>query len=149
MCSIHPPITKRVWKDVRTTNTDTSWVDEIAEWCSSFVIVPKSSGRVQLCLDPARLSQALTRLIHTGPTQNNVLLKLTYAHCMTIIDVSPGYNNLKLNKKASYLATFSCQFCRYWFTREVRYYADSCDHNRTPRHVIQICHQGNSKLNKN
>ena len=28
-------------------------VDETAEWCNSFVLVPKANGRVRLCLDPA------------------------------------------------------------------------------------------------
>ena len=28
-------------------------VDEMAEWCNSFVVVPKANDKVQLCLDPA------------------------------------------------------------------------------------------------
>ena len=27
-------------------------VDEMAEWCNSFVMVPKANGKVRLCLDP-------------------------------------------------------------------------------------------------
>ena len=27
-------------------------VDKMAEWCNSFVMVPKVNGKVQLCLDP-------------------------------------------------------------------------------------------------
>ena len=27
-------------------------IDEMAEWCNSFVLVPKAKGKVQLCLDP-------------------------------------------------------------------------------------------------
>ena len=29
------------------------WVDEMAEWCNSFVLVPKANSKVRLCLDPA------------------------------------------------------------------------------------------------
>ena len=36
---------------------------------------------------------------------------------MTIINASPGYHNLKLNKKSSSLTTFTCQFDRYRVTR--------------------------------
>ena len=32
-------------------------VDKIAEWCNSFVLVPKANGKVRLCLDPARLNR--------------------------------------------------------------------------------------------
>ena len=34
-------------------------VEETVEWCNSFVLVPKPSGKVRLCLDPAKLNQAL------------------------------------------------------------------------------------------
>ena len=34
-------------------------IDETAEWCNSFVLVPKANGKVRLCLDPAQLNQAL------------------------------------------------------------------------------------------
>ena len=30
-------------------------MDEVSEWCSSFVLVPQVNGRVRLCLDPARI----------------------------------------------------------------------------------------------
>ena len=34
-------------------------VDEMAEWCNSFVLVPQANGKVRLCLDPVKLNQAL------------------------------------------------------------------------------------------
>ena len=88
-------------------------IDKILEWCNSFVVVPKANGKVQLCLDPARLNQALIRPIHRGPTLNDILPKLTGVKYMSIIDASSGYHNLKLDKKSSYLTTFACQFGRY------------------------------------
>ena len=39
-------------------------VDETAEWCNSFVLVPKANGKVRLCLDPPQLNQALIRVQH-------------------------------------------------------------------------------------
>ena len=42
-------------------------VAEMAEWCNSFVLVPKANGKVRLCLHPAWLNQALIRPIHVGP----------------------------------------------------------------------------------
>ena len=41
-------------------------VDKLAEWYNSFVVVPKANGngKVRLCLDVVRLSQALIRPIH-------------------------------------------------------------------------------------
>ena len=88
-------------------------IDEMAEWCNRFVLVPKANGKVWLCLDPARLNQALIRLIHRGPTLNDILLRLNNVQYMSIMDASSGYHNLKLDIQSSYLTTFACQFGRY------------------------------------
>ena len=88
-------------------------VDEMAEWCNSFVLVPKANGKVRLCLDTAWLNHALIRLIHRGPTLNDILPKLHNVKFMSIIDASSGYHNLKSDEKLLYLTTFTCQFGRY------------------------------------
>ena len=31
-------------------------VDEVSEWCNSFVQVPKANSKFRLCLDPAQLT---------------------------------------------------------------------------------------------
>ena len=90
-------------------------VDETAEWCNSFVLVPKAKGKVRLCLDPARLNQALIRPVHRGPTLNNILPRLNNVKYMSIIDVSSGYHNLKLDEKSLYLTTFACPFGWYQY----------------------------------
>ena len=88
-------------------------VDETAEWCNSFVLEPKSNGKVRLCLDPVRLNQALIRPIHKGPMLNDILPKLNNVQYMSITDVSSGYHNLQLDTKSSYLTTFACPFGRH------------------------------------
>ena len=88
-------------------------VDKMAEWCKSFVVVPKANGKVQLCLDPMWLNQALIRLIHRGPTLNDILPKLNNIQYMSIIIVSLGHHNIKLDNQSSYLTTFACPFGRY------------------------------------
>ena len=78
-------------------------VDKTAEWCNSFVLVPKANGKVRLCVDLVRLNQALIRPIHRGPTLNDILPKLNNVQYMSIIDVSSGYHNQQLDTKLSYL----------------------------------------------
>ena len=90
-------------------------VDETLEWCNSFVLVPKTNGKVRLCLDPVQLNQALIRPVHWGPTLNDILPKLNNVQYMSIINASAGYHNLKLDKQSSYLTTFSGPFGRYWY----------------------------------
>ena len=90
-------------------------LDEMAEWCNSFMLVPKANGKVRLCLDPARLNQALIRPTHRGPTLNNIIPRLNNVKYMPIIDASLGYHNLQLDTKSSCLTTFMCPFSRYQY----------------------------------
>ena len=90
-------------------------VNKIVEWCNSFVLVPKANGKVTLCLDLERLNQVLIRPIHRGPTLNDILPKLNSVQYMSVIDVSSGYHNLKLDEKSSYLTTFACPFGQYQY----------------------------------
>ena len=90
-------------------------VDESAEWCNSFVLVPKANGKVRLCLDPAKINQALIRPIHRSPTLNDILSKLNNVKYMSIIDASSGYHNLQLDTNSSYLTMFACPFGRHQY----------------------------------
>ena len=82
-------------------------VDKTAEWCNSFVLVPKANCKVRLCLDLVRLNQMLIRPLHRGPMLNNISPKLNNVQYMSIIDACSGYHNLRLDKKSSYLTTFA------------------------------------------
>ena len=92
-------------------------VDKTAEWCNSFVLVPKANGKVRLCLDPVRLNQALITPVHRGSMLNDTIPRLNNVKYMSIIYTSSGYHNLKLDEKSLYLTTFACPFGRYWYKR--------------------------------
>ena len=51
-------------------------LDKTVEWVNSFLLVPTPNGKVRLCLDPARLNQAVLRLVHRGPTLNDIFPRL-------------------------------------------------------------------------
>ena len=46
---------------------------------------------------------------------NNILLKLNNVQYMSIIDAGSGYHDLKLDKKSTYLTTFTCPFGWYQY----------------------------------
>ena len=81
-------------------------IDETAQWCNSFVLIPKPNGKVRLCLDPARLNQALIRPLHRGATLN-IFQKLNNIKYLYLIDISSGYHNLNPDERSSYLTTFA------------------------------------------
>ena len=64
-------------------------------------------------VDLARLNQTLISPIHRGPMLNNILPKLNNVQYMSIIDVSSGYHNLKLDDRLSYLTIFVFPFGQY------------------------------------
>ena len=72
-------------------------MDEMSEWCNSFVLVPKVNGKVWLCLDPVRLNKVLIRPMHRGPTLNGIVPMLAGVKYLASIDTSLGYHNLKLD----------------------------------------------------
>ena len=88
-------------------------VDETVEWCNSFALVPKSNCKVRLCLDLARLNQALIRPVHRGPTLNDIFPKLNNVKYIPLIVASSGCHSLKSDDRSSYFTTFACQFGRY------------------------------------
>ena len=92
-------------------------IDEMAEWCSSIVPVPEPNGKVRLCLDMARLNKALIRPVHRGPTLNAIFPKLNNVKYLSLVYVSSGYHNLKLDERSSHLTTFVSQFGRYRYKR--------------------------------
>ena len=49
-------------------------VDEMTEWCNSFVLVLETNGKVRLCLEPTPLKNPLIRPVYRGPTLNDILL---------------------------------------------------------------------------
>ena len=83
------------------------------KWHNNFVIVPKPNVTICLCLDPARLNQALIRPEHTGPTIYYIPPKLTNEYYVTIIDANSGSTTWNVISKAACLTIFACQFGRY------------------------------------
>ena len=112
-CALQKPFKEELKQLPKQDTITPLGIDETVEWCNSFALVPKSNGRVRLCLDPARLNQVLIRLVYRGPTLNDTLPKLKNAKYLSLIDMSPGYHNLKLDERSSYLMMFTCQFGRY------------------------------------
>ena len=88
-------------------------VDEMVEWCNSFLLVSRADGKVRLCLDLPWLNQALIRPIQRGLTLNDILPRLNNVKYMSIIDASLKYHNLQLDTQVSYLTTFTCLFGRH------------------------------------
>ena len=78
-------------------------MEDTSECCNGFILVWKANGKVWLFLNPARLNKVLIRPIHRGPTPNDILPRLAGVKYPTLVDISSGYHNLKLDEESLYL----------------------------------------------
>ena len=62
-------------------------------------------------------NKALIRPVYRGLTLNDIFPRLAGIKYITELDASSGYNNLKLDKRSSYLTKFSCPFGRHRYIR--------------------------------
>ena len=81
-------------------------MDETSKLCNRFVLVLKVKNKLRLCLEPARLNKELVRPMQRGQTLNDIPPSQTGMKYVTFINASPGYYNLKLDNKSSYLTAF-------------------------------------------
>ena len=91
-----------------------SKVDEATDWC---VVVPKSDGRVRICVDLVRLNESVCREYHQMPTVEQVLAQVPGAQIFSKLDANSGFWQVPLSEESTLLTTFSTPFGRYHFNR--------------------------------
>ena len=62
-------------------------VTEPTQWVSSMVVVPKSDGKLRICLDPKDLNMAIQREHYPLPTIEDIATRLHGAKLFTVLDV--------------------------------------------------------------
>lgn len=87
------------------------------EWVSSMVAVPKSDGRMRICLDPKELNEAIQREHYQLPTIEEVATRLHGAKLFSVLNARNGFWHIKLEEESSYLTTFNTPFGRYRWRR--------------------------------
>ena len=92
-------------------------VTEPTSWVSSMVAVPKSNGKLRICLDPKDLNQAIQREHYPLPTIEEIATRLHGAKVFTVLDVRSGFWHVPLDEESSRLTTFNTPFGRYRWKR--------------------------------
>ena len=72
-------------------------VTEHMEWCSSLAFVTKADRSLNVCLDLARLNQALSRCPHKIPMVEELNNKLAGATVFSKLDAKAGYWAIQLD----------------------------------------------------
>ena len=92
-------------------------VTEPTQWVSSMVVVPKSDGKLRICLDPKDLNMAIQREHYPLPTIEDIATRLHGAKLFTVLDVRHGFWHVPLDESSSLLTTFNTPFGRYRWKR--------------------------------
>lgn len=94
-----------------------SKVDKPTEWCAGIVVVPKSNGRVRICVDLTKLNESVCREKHPLPAVDQTLALLKGAKVFSKLDANSGFWQIPLTPKSAPLTTFITPFGRYFFNR--------------------------------
>ena len=90
-------------------------VDEPTEWRSPIVVVPKADGRVRICVDLAKLYQAVRREVYQMPTVEETLGSLTEGSVFSKLYANSGFHQIVLNPESAKLTPLITPFGRYMF----------------------------------
>ncbi len=83
-----------------------SCIDEPTKWCAGMVVVPKSHGKVRICVDLTKLNTSVVRERHILPVVEQSLALVTGAQYFTKLDANSGFWQIPLAKESSLLTTF-------------------------------------------
>ena len=92
-------------------------VEEPTDWVSSLAYSMKPNGRLQLCLNPKDLNDAIKRDHHRTPTVEEITHQLAGSTRFTKLDGTSSYLCIVLDYESSLLTTFNTPWGRYRFVR--------------------------------
>ena len=92
-------------------------VHQPTEWCSGMVVVPKSDGRVRICVDLTNLNKAVLREVHPMKSVDESLASLSSSRVYTKLDANSGFWQIPLDESSKLLTTFITPMGRFCFNR--------------------------------
>ena len=94
-----------------------SRIEEPTKWCAGMVVVPKSGGKVRICVDLTRLNHSVQRERHILPAVDQTLARVAGATVFSKLDANSGFWQIPLAPESRPLTTFLTPFGRYCFNR--------------------------------
>ena len=112
------PLLPKVKEELRMQELGViSPLTEPTDWCAGMLVVPKSDGRVRICVDLTRLNKDVQSERHIIPSVEHTLAQLGGAKVFSKLDANSGFWQIKLAYKSSFLTTFITPFGRFRFNR--------------------------------
>ena len=92
-------------------------LDKPTNWCAGMVTVPKSNGKLRICVDLTKLNENVCRETYPLPKIDALLGEIGKSTVFTKIDANSGFWQEKLAENSQLLTTFLTPFGRYCFQR--------------------------------
>ena len=90
-------------------------VDNPTNWCAGMVTVPKSNGKIRICVDLTKLNENVCRETYPLPKIDALLGEIGKSTGFTKIDANSVFWQEKLAENSQLLTTFLTPFRRYCF----------------------------------
>jgi hypothetical protein len=81
------------------------------------VVVPKTNGKIGICVDLTKLNESVRRSRHILPAVEETLTKLKNARIFTKLASNSGFWQIPFSKENAKLTTFITPFGRFHFNR--------------------------------
>ena len=81
-------------------------VETPTEWCAGMVVVPKTNGRVRICVDLTKLNENVYRERHPMPAVDQTLAQIAGARVFSKLDANSGFWQIPLSKESALLTHF-------------------------------------------
>lgn len=92
-------------------------MDDVTEWVSPIVVVPKQNDEIRLCVDYTQLNKAVLRPYYPMPNIEHSLASIKDSKIFSKIDANKGFYQIKLSRESQLLTCFICPFGRFIFKR--------------------------------
>lgn len=102
------------WSSARWNKDSVIWrATNPTPWCAGLVVVPKSSGGYQLCVDLTKLNRVVLRELHILSTVDQVSHLLGNVTVFSKLDTTSSFHQVKPSEILRELTTFITPFGRY------------------------------------
>ena len=77
-----------------------SKVDQLTAWCAPMVVMPKTNGDVQICVDLTKLNKSILREAYPLPTVKFTLGKLSKSKIFSKVDANSAFWQRRLSESS-------------------------------------------------
>jgi transposase InsO family protein len=92
-------------------------IEHETPWSSALILEDKPDGTVRPCLDPTGINKVLETEKFPIPTIEDIIVEIGDARYFSVVDITKGFWQIRLDKESADICTFVTPYGRYQFLR--------------------------------